>query len=152
MRRFNAVQVKYDETKERAEFEKNKASLDMRYKNLPEVFQRRIGEFRANDPDFRWSEEYYEMFCCEQAVAISTRISKRIIEEAIDEGLALVERTKEVIIERAFSALDEFSSMDWEKKKEIVPNLSSGHSGNSSERSVELAYLYIQASILKILK
>lgn len=137
--------------KQKAEFEKNKASLDEKYQNLPEVFQRRIDKFRTNNPDFRWKYESYEMFCCEQAVAIATAIGKQLVNQAMSEGFPL-EEAKKVIIKRAPSALREFYDFPWEKQKEAVPELTDGHSGNTFGCSVKLAELYISKHSENVVK
>lgn len=147
----HAKWVSNHEAEQKAEFEENKASLDEKYQNLPEVFQRRIDKFRANNPDFRWEYEPYEMFCCEQAVVIATAIGKRLVDEAMTEGLPL-EDAKKVIGERAPSAFQEFSNMGWENQKELVPDLDEGHSGNTFGCSVRLAYLYVSEHSENIVK
>lgn len=137
--------VKNYEAKKRAEFEKNKASLDESYNNLPEIFQKRIDKFRTNNPEFRWEFESYEMFCCEQAVLIATAIGKNLVDKAVTEGLPLQE-AKKVIAERAPIALKKFSDMSWKKEKKMVPGLSDGHSGNTFGCAVALAGLYMSES------
>jgi hypothetical protein len=81
----NARWIAQRKAEQKAEFEKNKASLDEKYRCLPEVFQRRIDKFRANNPDFRWKYESYEIFCCEQANLIATAISDNLMKEVAKE-------------------------------------------------------------------
>gem|GEM_PF-2020224 len=147
----NARQVANHEAEQKAEFQKNKASLDEKYNALPEVFQKRIDKFRGNNPDFRWKYEAYEMFCCEQAVVIATAIGKQLVNEAMAEGL-LLQEAKAVIAERAPSALKEFYDMPWEKQKEAVPDLEDGHSGNTFGCAVRLASFYVSEHPENIVK
>lgn len=58
------------EQEKRYDFDKNRADQDRRYRALPDCFQRRIDRFREGCASFRWDYEPYELFCCEQAVAI----------------------------------------------------------------------------------
>lgn len=151
LRAKHAREVLEYEAQQKAEFEKNKANLDEKYNNLPEVFQRRMDKFRANNPDFRWKYESYEMFCCEQAVIIATAIGNRLVDEAITEGLPL-EEAKKVIVERAPTAIHEFYEMPWEKQQEVISDLADGHSGNTFGCSVRLASFYISEHPENIVK
>lgn len=108
------------EQEQRYDFEKNRAEMDRRYRDLPEVFQRRLDKFRQNNPDFRWKFERYEMFCCEQAVAIAEKV------KADD--------------------LSAFANLEWRQQKMIVPKLDEGHSGNTFGCAVALARLYLSDS------
>lgn len=45
--------------------------MDVDYENLPDAFKKRIDRFRANNPDFRFEFESYELFCCMEAVKIA---------------------------------------------------------------------------------
>lgn len=65
----------------------------------------------------------YNLFCCEQGVEIATALE-----------------TKERIVE--------FHKMDWEEQKELVPNLSDGHSGNTFSMSCRLAISYLPQLII----
>lgn len=147
----HAKWVRNNEAEQKAKFKKNKASLDAKYQNLPEVFQRRIDKFRTNNPDFRWKYESYEMFCCEQAVIIATAIGKQLVDEAMAQGLPL-KKAKKIIAKRAPTALQKFSDMDWEKQKKLVPDLDDGHSGNTFGCSVRLAYFYVSEHTENIVK
>jgi hypothetical protein len=114
----HAKWVREREAEQKAEFEKNKASLDEKYNNLPAIFQRRIDKFRKNNPDFRWKYEAYEMFCCEQAVVIA--------------------KTLETV-----QAIENFIKLPFDAQKALVSELSKDHSGNTFGCSVRLAYLYV---------
>ncbi len=116
---LHAQQVREWEAKDKAAFEKNKANLDAQYDALPEVFQRRIDRFRANNPDFRWKYEAYEMLVCTQAVEIA-------------EALKTVD------------AIRAWKEMDFRKQKRLVPSLSDGHSGNTFGAACLLAILYLE--------
>jgi len=129
------------EIKKRVEFEENKAAMDERYNNLPELFQRRIDKFRTNNPDFRWKFESYELFCCEQAVAIFTTFKNRLEKEAADIGITL-EQYKKRHTQRIKFLFQEFSKMSFERQKEIVSDLDDSHSSNSFGFSLKLAFLY----------
>lgn len=100
----------------REEFAKNREKMDAEYDALPEVLRRRIDKFRANNPDFRWDFEPYEMFCCKQAVVIFDTL-----------------KTKE--------AIERFRKLDsWQEQKAMVPGLADGHSGNTFGCACTLAW------------
>jgi len=147
----NARQRAAYEAKQKANFEKNKASLDEKYQNLPKVFQMRIDKFRKNNPDFRWKYESYEMFCCEQAFVIATTISKRLLDETKTKWLS-VKEAKKIIYKRAPTAIQNFYEMPWENQRETVPDIADGHSGNTFGCSVRLASFYISKHPKNIVK
>jgi hypothetical protein len=107
----------YD-AKKRAAFVEHRAEHDARIAALPEPFQRRLARFQQNNPDFRWQNEGYELFCCEQAVAIADRLK-------MPEAVAA------------------FSKLEWEQQKEQVPEIDEGHSGNTFDASVRLAMHHV---------
>lgn len=108
------------EQKRRDEFEATgRAELDAKYAALPALFQQRIDRFRANNPDFRWKYEGYEIFTCEQAVVIA-------------DALKTVE------------ALEQFHAASWDFQKERIPDLSSEHSGNTFGMACVLARCLIE--------
>jgi hypothetical protein len=102
-----------------AAFVKNVGEMDCRYSALPQCFRDRIDKFRSNNPRFRVDYEEYELFCCEQAVAISS-------------GCVTAEGVKE------------FKAKNWAEQLKQVPELSDGHSGNTFSAAVSLAYWYLQ--------
>lgn len=108
-----------NERKKQREFKENKADMDERYENLPECFQKRIDKFRANNDRFRIDYEQYELFCCEEAIKIA-------------ESLKDVEKVKG------------FGKLKWEQQKQLVPELSDGHSGNTFGAACHLAYWYLE--------
>lgn len=117
----------------RYDFEKNRIDLDRRYRVLPEVFRRRLDRFRANNPDFRWEYEPYELFVCEQAVVIAAAL------DANDRDATV-------------AAFDAFRDMGWEEQKARVPGLDDDHSGNTFGCACLLAWLYLTdpESVVKI--
>jgi hypothetical protein len=117
-----------DQTKTKKEkFEEDKESLDKQYDNLPDVFQKRLDKFRTNNPDFRWEFEPYEMFCCEQALLISGKLTEA-------------------------DKVKEFSKLDYDEQKKMIPELSDEHSGNTFGMSCKLAYIYLKDpdSVIKL--
>ncbi len=106
------------ERKRREEAEANKAATEARIAALPAAFIARIKGFRHRNPDFWWKHEPYELFVCEQAVAIA-------------DALKDAERV------RAFRGLR------FNQQKMLVPALSDGHSGNTFGASCTLAEVYL---------
>lgn len=106
------------ERRMRAEFEERRADYDAQYDGLPDVFKRRIDRFRANNPDFRWRFEPYELSCCVDAVKIA----------------AHCEDTQ---------TLDAFYDLAWDDQKAAIPDLFDGHSGNSFGMACRLAHHYL---------
>lgn len=115
------------EKERRRDFEKNQADLDRRYRQLPRAFRMRLDRFRANNPDFRWEYEPYELFCCEQAVVIA-----HALEECPGAGATSYQ-----------GVFAEFRAMTWEQQKARVPGLADGHSGNTFGIACLLARLYL---------
>lgn len=108
------------EAKREAEFERSgRAELDAKYAALPPIFQRRIDKFRANNPDFRWKYEGYEMFTCEQAVVIADALKTR-------------------------EAIEAWRDLSWEEQRRAVPGLSDDHNGNTFGAACVLAVLYLE--------
>lgn len=97
---------------------KGRSELDAKYDALPDIFKRRIDKFRANNPDFRWEYEGYEMFCCTQAVAFAGAL-------------------------KTIQALDAWRALDWKEQREQVPAMDDGHSGNTFGAACALAALYL---------
>ena len=107
-----------NENKKQQEFIDNKEKLDAEYEALPDFFKQRIDKFRANNDRFRIDYESYELFCCTQAVLIADACK---IPEAVKD----------------------FKGLQWEKQMELVSGLSDGHSGNTFNCAVSLAYHYL---------
>lgn len=109
--------VEETEQKEKANFEKNKKSMDEKYEKLPEFFKKRLDKLRKSNPEFRWKFEPYEMFVCEEAVKIATAL-----------------KTKEEI--------EKWSSFPFKKQSEIIDE---GHSGNTFDCAVALAKIFVSS-------
>ncbi len=63
-------EVAQREKEQREQFEKARAGHDARITSLPPVLQRRLAGFQERNKDFRWRNEGYELFCCQEAVLI----------------------------------------------------------------------------------
>ena len=110
-------QVALDKAKRKKEYLKSAPETHKRVDALPNEFKDRINYFRSRNPDWKYEFEGYELFTCEQAVAISTRL-----------------KTTEDI--------SSWTKLPFEEQKKIVPELSDGHSGNSFGMAARLAALY----------
>ena len=98
-----------------AEFEAKREETDRRIEALPEDFRRRIYRFQQHGGrKFRVEFEPYELFVCEQAVAIASAFTS---EEEIEA----------------------FREKPWADKMAAVPALTDQHSGNTFGCSVVLA-------------
>jgi hypothetical protein len=114
-----------------AELDASVEARDTRWASLPQVFQDRRKRFEANNPTWRRDFEPYELFCCEQAAAIA---------KALDPGPATTsERPK--IIAAKIAAFREASE---EVKREQVPSLDDGHSGNTFDFACRLARWFLE--------
>lgn len=92
------------EAKQRAEFEAGRETYLRRIAALPSELRTRMERLRKSKPDFDWRWGEYELFCCEQAVAIAARIKSR-------------------------PEIQAFHEMPPEEQKALVPELSDEHSG-----------------------
>lgn len=110
----NKSESKRYKQEKREKFEKDRESMDARVAALPFVLRARIELFRANCPDFRWEYESYELFCCEEAVKISTALK----------SVAEVER---------------FSKLSFQDQRAAIPALSGEHSGNTFGCAMQFA-------------
>jgi len=121
--------------KQKQEYKKDKANIEKRFKALPEPFQKRLQRFRDKNPEFVWSDEPYEMFCCEQAVVIADalRVSPHDIKA----------KTQEELSKFYEGMIKEFMKSSWESQKKRVPKLDDGHSGNTFGGACNLAYNYL---------
>lgn len=99
-------------------FEQQRPDLELRFAVLPPVFQQRIQGFRDWRPDWRERFEGYELFTCEQAVAIATALPSK-------------------------AQIEAFYKLDWEEQAKRVPALSDQHSGNTFGVACRLATLSI---------
>jgi predicted secreted acid phosphatase len=100
-------------------FKKNRSILNEKYNNLPSIFKTRINKFRKNNPYFRVEFEQAEMFVIEQAIEVL-----KVIKDV--------------------DKLQEFADLDFKKQKKLVPNIDSGHSGNTFGITMKLAYWYLK--------
>ena len=117
---------KYNEDKQK-EFKQKRRQLDDDYDSLPIEFQRRISWFRAHNPDFRWDFEGYEMMVCVEAVRIA---------EAL----------------KTAAKIRQFQKASYKRQREMVPEISDEHSGNSFGAAVQLAAYYVQNPLWVILE
>lgn len=116
--------VAEEEAKDRAEFEKQRESIDARYDALPECFRKRIDKFCDNNPEFRWKYESYELFVCEEAVKIAKALKT-------DKAIA-----------------------DWKKGNPFSDSrvdISHDHSGNTFGFAVLLAHFFVRGEEEKII-
>lgn len=112
----NQKELIESDKRQKENFEKNRHFLDSDYNALPENFRRRLDRFRANNPDFRWKFEAYEMVCLRDAVKISNAL-------------------------KTAKDIQKFSKLNWDRQMALVPKLDEGHSGNTFGFSLRLAYL-----------
>lgn len=110
-----------NEKRKQTAFEKNKANMDKDYDELPTIFQQRIDRFRIVNPRFRVDYEIYELFCCKEAIKIAN-------------------------ILKTTEALDSFRKAKYKQRRELVPTMSDGHSGNTFAVSCRLAFWYLTKS------
>lgn len=89
-----------------------------RIKAMPPEFQQRIARFVRVRPNWRRDHESYELFCCEQAIALA--------------NFCITDDT-----------LQSFNNLKWEEQRVFWPGLSDAHSGNSFGASVMLAHVYL---------
>jgi hypothetical protein len=122
-----------DERK-KLEFEKNKSELDAKYNSLPKEFRERLDGFRAANPDFRWENESYEMFCCQQAVEIANAFLSKATQDLLNNL---------PVDKKAATYLEWFKILKFQQQKMIVPALSNDHSGNTFGAACNLAWLYL---------
>jgi len=115
--------VEDHERKDKENFEKNKAKMDEDYEALPPEFKKRIDRFRANNPNFRWQFEPYELFCCHEAL--------RMVEHF---------KTPEALSAWVQNGYTEVEETDNPFKPD------EGHSGNTIGCSAMLASMYMRAA------
>jgi len=106
--------------KDKTRYAEQKEDMDRRVQALPPALRTRIERFRANNPDFGWQFEGYELFCCEQAVAIADALPSA-------------------------EAIHRFRDLDWDDQKKMVPGLDDGHSGNTFGCACVLAQSLLQS-------
>lgn len=106
---FDHAKFRLDlETKRARQFEEAREQLDADYARMHPAFQKRLDRFRAEDPNFRWSDEGYESFCLVEATVIIEKLKTAEAVEAL------------------------MGSDKWKQQEEAVPELrASQHSGNT---------------------
>ena len=148
------------------EFERDKSLLDAAYEDLPLPLKRRIDRFRAESPDFRWSEEAYEMIVCAEAgrlykAALDPEFGRKLKEHKIkaptesakklesyywtaEEGTLDWEDTPENRL-WAFDAINsKLNKYNYKLMKEILPEMDEGHSGNTWGHAVMFARILLK--------
>lgn len=115
-------------------FARDRERLDREYEALPDVLRARIDRFRDADPEFRVEAEGYEMAAVADAPKIARAVGADLGEPGPD-GYPT-----DVPAERAGAAMDEFRDLDYERQRELVPDLNEGHSGNTFGAATGLAY------------
>jgi hypothetical protein len=104
-----------------------KDDRDTRVKALPESMQKRMQGFYERNKDFRIEFEPYELFCLEQAVAISN----------------ICKTDKEI---------SSFHDLSYEEQKKLVPEISDQHSGNTFGFSCLMARILLTGNDEYIIK
>lgn len=103
----------------KAAYEADKPDHDARIAKMPQTFQDRIQGFRDRNPEFGPEFESYELFSCEQAIIIANTL-----------------KTPE--------AIQQFVNKPYTEQKEMVPDLSDDHSGNTLGFAIRLAYFFAE--------
>lgn len=116
--RKQEAERKAEDARKEAELASTRAERDARRAALPEVFQRRLNRFEANNPHWRRDSEGYEMSCCTDAVKIAAAL-------------------------KTTEAIQAWAKLDYQAQRDAVPDLFDGHSGNSFGFAVRLAYHYV---------
>ena len=103
----------------RREHVSTEKTIQERVAAFPPVFQERIYGLRKAGKGFNSENEGYEVFCCEQAIAIAKSL-----------------KTKEKVYE--------FAELTFQEQVALVPDLSDDHSGNTFKTACDLAIFYIE--------
>lgn len=130
------LMVERMQAERREKYEKERPALDAQYDALPDIFKQRIDRFRANNPDFRWEYEGYELFCCTEAVKLATHLGSV---EAMEHYARLTRDTNIMTDEVKWRE-------EWEEQKGIdrAAGISQDHSGNTHGAMGALALLYLK--------
>lgn len=123
--------------KNRSDMEKflaEKDKTDARIKALPTEFQVRFeGYHKAGGDEWRAAYEPYELFCCEQAVAMVEHF--RVLLATNDSHTS-----KDVA-----AKIREWARIkDWKEQVKQFPGLDNDHSGNTFGHSVKLAVTFLE--------
>jgi len=112
-------QQRAEEAERERKLAETSEETDRRVAALPKVFRRRIARFRRDGGHkFRRDFESYELFCCEQAVAIARAL-------------------------KTSAAIKKWRALPFEAQREQVTALDDGHSGNTFGTACLLASYYI---------
>lgn len=143
----HAAQVEKRVAEQKAEFAANVLTLNAKYDALPAEFQKRLDRFRANNPDFRWEYEPYELFCCEEAVKIAGAVGQWDQDRMTNEVLALPAGSKEreslLKSSAPLSPVSVFRALPFKRQKEVA-GISDEHSGNTFGTACRLARLFLE--------
>jgi hypothetical protein len=143
------------DAKKRAEYEATgKAEQQARYEQLPEAFRQRIDKYRGNNPNFGWTFESYELFCCEQAVVFAREAAAAVERgDCADDVVAYFEGkpAEDVPPTPALRWLFWWGALSTEdfdydsaRQAELMPGFDEGHSGNTFGSAFNLACLWLQ--------
>lgn len=154
-----------NQIRQREEFKVQETRLDELYDTLPPPLKARIDRFRAEDPDFRWREEAYEMASCAEAgrlyraamdPATGALLKEHgirlptILEQSVwdipdsDKGVLDWPDTPEMRL-RAIDAINsKVNGYNWKLQCELFPWIDPGHSGNTWGHAVKFAWILIR--------
>lgn len=112
------VEVEKNNNDKKKEFEQNKDKNDARIAALPVEFRNRFKGFHERKENFRWDQEPYELFVCEQAMLMANSLGS----------------SADIIL---------FYDLSFDEQLKKVPGLDDGHSGNTFEAATKLARCYL---------
>lgn len=116
----HAEWVAEESRKKEALFESERAGRDARRLALPPAFQERLSTFEKRNAEWRRDFESYELFVCEEAMALVRRFGADL------------------------PALEAFDKLDVSQQKEQAPELKfSEHSGNTWGAALGLAHRFM---------
>ncbi len=101
------------DARKRVEFDENIRAFNDRIKALPASLQKRIERFMQKE-DWGWNFGGYELFVCEEAVALNKAFPSRDL-------------------------LVRFGKLSYEEQEKAFPEMSEGHSGNTFGASCAMA-------------
>ena len=119
---YETYEQRYDRYQAELEQRRSEARLefperDTRIANLPEEFQERFKKFQRA-PFFREDLEGYELYVCEQAVAIAKRL-------------------------KTAQKLKHWCRLNSEHQRAFMPELDDDHTGNTMYMACGMAYIYL---------
>lgn len=107
-----------NDSRHQAELDRDREDRDRRRAALPDVLQQRLNRYEAANPNWRRDYEGYELFTVEQAAS-----------------LAAVEKKGDL-----HKWYERFRGLSDAKMKELWPELSDAHSGNTFGYATQIAY------------